>query len=159
MANIIYLSIEGKSQGLISSGCGSYDSIGNKWQKGHEDEILVYELNNWVDRVDNVNYHPVEIRKPIDKSTPLLLTALNDNEYLECKFLFYRTNGNGSLEVYFSITLQNAKINNIKMNYPNSATHNDSQPDEMISFTYKTMLCEHIKAGTSAYCLWDSSLF
>ncbi|EOX8033617.1 type VI secretion system tube protein Hcp, partial [Escherichia coli] len=28
MSNIIYLSIKGKTQGLISEGCGSYASIG-----------------------------------------------------------------------------------------------------------------------------------
>ncbi|RAM04286.1 type VI secretion system tube protein Hcp, partial [Escherichia coli] len=28
MSNIIYLSIKGKIQGLISEGCGSYASIG-----------------------------------------------------------------------------------------------------------------------------------
>ena len=32
MSNIIYLSIKGKIQGLISEGCGSYASIGNKYQ-------------------------------------------------------------------------------------------------------------------------------
>ncbi|HFM0225927.1 TPA: type VI secretion system tube protein Hcp, partial [Escherichia coli] len=29
MSNMIYLSIKGKIQGLISEGCGSYASIGN----------------------------------------------------------------------------------------------------------------------------------
>ncbi|TFT50849.1 type VI secretion system tube protein Hcp [Proteus mirabilis] len=44
MANIIYLNIKGNNQGLISKGCSSFDSIGNKYQSGHEDEILVYEF-------------------------------------------------------------------------------------------------------------------
>ncbi|CAQ83559.1 conserved hypothetical protein [Photorhabdus asymbiotica] len=32
MANLIYLTIKGKTQGLLSSGCSSIDSIGNKYQ-------------------------------------------------------------------------------------------------------------------------------
>ncbi len=49
MSNIIYLSIKGKIQGLISEGCGSYlisegcgsyASIGNKYQINHVDEIM-----------------------------------------------------------------------------------------------------------------------
>ncbi|HHH3804694.1 TPA: type VI secretion system tube protein Hcp, partial [Escherichia coli] len=39
MSNIIYLSIKGKIQGLISEGCGSYASIGNKYQINNVDEI------------------------------------------------------------------------------------------------------------------------
>ncbi len=71
MSNLIYLSITGQKQGLISSGCSSLDSIGNKYQSGHENEIFVYELVNNISRAENISLHPVEIRKPIDKSTPL----------------------------------------------------------------------------------------
>ena len=41
MANQSYMTIVGKKQGLISAGCSSQDSIGNKCQAGHEDEIMV----------------------------------------------------------------------------------------------------------------------
>lgn len=40
MANHGYMSITGKKQGLISSGCSSQVSIGNKCQIGHFDEIM-----------------------------------------------------------------------------------------------------------------------
>lgn len=42
MADIIYLTLKGSKQGLISAGCSSYDSIGNKYQENHIDEMLVY---------------------------------------------------------------------------------------------------------------------
>lgn len=35
MADIIYLTLKGNRQGLISSGCSGYDSIGNKYQDKH----------------------------------------------------------------------------------------------------------------------------
>ncbi len=73
MANLIYLKLTGIKQGLISAGCSSADSIGNKCQLAHEDEIFVYELINRITRQDNVSLTPVEIRKPIDKAPHLLL--------------------------------------------------------------------------------------
>ncbi|PPA01507.1 type VI secretion system tube protein Hcp, partial [Pseudomonas sp. MWU12-2312b] len=41
MASQSYMSITGKRQGLISAGCSSQRSIGNKCQLGHQDEIMV----------------------------------------------------------------------------------------------------------------------
>lgn len=40
MAHHGYMSIIGKKQGLISSGCSSQDSIGNKCQVGHFDRNI-----------------------------------------------------------------------------------------------------------------------
>ncbi len=71
MSNLIYLSVTGEKQGLISAGCSSLDSIGNKYQSAHENEIFVYELVNNISREENISLLPVEIRKPIDKATPL----------------------------------------------------------------------------------------
>ncbi len=36
-----YMSIEGRKQGNISAGSSTDKSIGNTWQEGHEDEILI----------------------------------------------------------------------------------------------------------------------
>ncbi len=41
MSDLIYLTLKGQKQGLISAGCSSIDSIGNKGQLGHIDQILV----------------------------------------------------------------------------------------------------------------------
>ncbi len=39
MANISYLSLSGETQGLISAGCSTLDSVGNKAQPEHKDQI------------------------------------------------------------------------------------------------------------------------
>ncbi|VEA13665.1 VgrG protein [Salmonella enterica subsp. enterica] len=44
MSDLVYLRITGERQGNISSGCGTYESVGNRWQVGHEDEIFVFSL-------------------------------------------------------------------------------------------------------------------
>lgn len=46
MANLIYLTLNGQNQGLISAGCSSLDSIGNKAQLVHLDQIMVFELTH-----------------------------------------------------------------------------------------------------------------
>ena len=64
MANIIYMTLTGEQQGLISKGCSTYDSIGNKYQKGHEDEILVLAIRHSISRAQNSHHHPFDISSP-----------------------------------------------------------------------------------------------
>ncbi|MCG3472366.1 Hcp family type VI secretion system effector [Xenorhabdus bovienii] len=159
MANIIYLTITGKNQGLISSGCSTENSIGNIYQCGREDQIYIYELNHSLSREQNVNHFPVTIKKPIDKSTPLLGVAISNNEELECIFDMYRTDSNGGLTRYFSIKVTNATISNIDIICPNSLTHNEAQPLECVSFKYKSITWQHYLAGTSGYSIWDDRVY
>lgn len=42
MSDIVYLTIAGEQQGAISDSCGTADSIGNRRQIGHENEIFVF---------------------------------------------------------------------------------------------------------------------
>ncbi|MER0048799.1 type VI secretion system protein [Pectobacterium odoriferum] len=159
MASVIYLKINGERQGLISAGASSVDSIGNKYQSGHEDEIFIYELMNQFTRLENVSLHPVDIRKPIDKSTPLLAQALNDKEKLNCEFLLYRTSSLGGYEVFFKISLKDAIVNDIRYFYPHSLTDNDGQPQENVSFKFSSITLEHVIARTSSYMLWSDSIY
>ncbi|EPG6282739.1 type VI secretion system tube protein TssD, partial [Citrobacter freundii] len=46
MGNLIYLKITGEQQENISSGCGTYASVGNRWQENHPDEIFAFSLSN-----------------------------------------------------------------------------------------------------------------
>ncbi|MDE1496953.1 Hcp family type VI secretion system effector [Xenorhabdus bovienii] len=159
MANIIYLKLQGNKQGLISSGCSTVDSIGNKFQKGHEDEILVNELSSNLSMHQNVNFQPIDIRKPIDKSSPLLSQALTSNEILTCEFFFYRTSMNGGLELYYKVKLTEASLVNLNFFCPNSITHNDAQPEESLSIKFKSITWEHVTAGTSSYSIWDERVY
>ncbi|WP_340616997.1 Hcp family type VI secretion system effector [Xenorhabdus entomophaga] len=159
MANIIYLEIKGDNQGLISQGCSTIDSICNKYQKGHENEILVYEFSSDMSRDQNVNYQPIDIRKPIDKSSPLLSQALTNNEKLTCIFHFYRTSMQGGLELYYKVKLTGATLVQLSCFYPNSVTHNDVQPQESVSIKYESITWEHVMAGTSSYSIWEDRVY
>lgn len=155
MANIIYLKIQGKNQGLISAGCSSFDSVGNKYQANHQDQILVYSVDHELSYRQNVAHHPVVITKGIDKSSPLLNNAITTGELLDCELNFYRISVSGGIEPYYLIKLQNAKLQYISIHYPNSLTDDEQQPFEQLHLSYETISWKHIKANTYAYAFWD----
>lgn len=84
MANPVYLTLNGDLQGLISAGCCSLVSIGNKAQIAHMDQIIVLGLSHGLTRAQNVNHQMLVIEKPVDKSSPLLTKAISENECLTC---------------------------------------------------------------------------
>ncbi|CDH20094.1 MULTISPECIES: Hcp family type VI secretion system effector [Xenorhabdus] len=159
MANIIYMTLNGKKQGLISAGCSTYDSIGNKYQEENKDKILVYSVDHDISREQNVNHQPIIITKPIDKSSPLLGVAISSNEHLDCLLDIYRNSSAGGLEKFYSIKLTNATIKNISSHYPNSLSHNDMQPYESITISYDSITWTHHIAGTSGYSIREENVF
>lgn len=159
MANLTYLTLTGQKQGMISAGCMSLDSVGNKAQIAHLDQILIYELNHAISRDQNACHHPVIITKPIDKSSPLLGKAISENEILTCDFDVYMTNRFGINELFYKIKLTQARISDIQLSLPHSLNDANGQPHEVISLSYETITWEHCNAGTSAYSLWTDRVF
>lgn len=159
MANLVYLTLSGQLQGLISAGCSSLASIGNKAQLAHLDQIMVTSLRHGLTRAQNVNHQELNITKPIDKASPLLSKAINENECLTCDFEYYRTNRFGINELYYRVKLINARIASINSSVPHTITDCGGQPEESVSFTYESINWEHCIAGTSAYSLWSERIF
>ncbi|WP_449557317.1 Hcp family type VI secretion system effector [Huaxiibacter chinensis] len=159
MANPVYLTLNGDLQGLISAGCSSLASIGNKAQIAHMDQIMVLGLSHGLTRTQNVNHLAFNIQKPVDKSTPLLSKSIIENECLTCDFEFYRTNRFGINELYYKVKLVNARISDIHVSVPHSITDSGGQPEETVSFTYESITQEHCIAGTSVYSLWEERMF
>lgn len=159
MANLVYLTLNGDLQALISAGCCSQASIGNKAQIAHTDQIMVLGMNHGLNRAQNVNHLALNIQKPVDKSTPLLSKAITENECLTCDFEFYRTNRFGINELYYKVKLINARISAIHLSVPHLITDSGGQPEESVYFTYESITQEHCIAGTSAYSLWEDRIF
>lgn len=144
MSDIIYLTLEGDIQGEISAGCSTPDSIGNRWQQGHEDQILVFSLEQAVCGQHGVVSHPgLKFCKTLDKSSPLLSNAINNNESLKMTFYIYRINRYGRLEKYYFLELRGARIQAIQRN---SVMNNLDY--EYISVDYDYIFCRHLIAGT-----------
>lgn len=159
MAGLVYLTLVGEIQGLISSGCLTQASVGNKAQVAHSDQILVYSLSHPLSRERNVNHHNVSIVKPLDKSSPLLAKAITDNESLSCVFVFYRTDKAGCMECYYRLKLTDARIAELDLHIPHSVSQNGKEAQDWVSFSYKSISWEHVNAGTSTYSLWEENIF
>lgn len=159
MSNMIYVTVTGKKQGLLSSGCSSYESIGNKYQTSHRDQILVMSMEHALTRAQNVNHGPLSFIKPIDKSSPLLAVAISNNEELDMKFDIYRTSFSGTNELYYSITLKKVYLSALSLVYPHAIDHSGDQPEEMVSVIYESITWEHHAAGTSGYSFWEERVF
>ena len=144
MSNTVYLRMKGERQGEISSGCGTEKSIGNRYQYQHRDEILVYQLASSMTSTANGMNHPgLRFTKPIDKSTPLLTTAINENEKLQLIFDFYRTNRYGRQEKYYQIELRGASVQGI-MHSINPGVLDS----ENITVSYEYIRSKHLSANT-----------
>ncbi|MBG5928587.1 MULTISPECIES: Hcp family type VI secretion system effector [Providencia] len=159
MSYLIYLSLQGDKQGLISTGCSSKDSIGNRYQLGHENEIQVIGLNHSMTRTQNSSHHPIQILKPIDKSSPLLGVALNNNELFSAVFYFYRTSGQGGLEKFYELKLTKASLVEVSCVYPNSINNNELMPYEKLLMKYESISWRHLMSGTEGYSISNDNVF
>ncbi|HAS1027514.1 type VI secretion system tube protein TssD [Enterobacter cloacae] len=144
MSHLIYLTLEGDIQGQISAGCGSQASVGNRYQLGHEDEIFVFSLMQEASGTGGRLHHRgLQFCKLLDKSSPLISNAINNNEHLKLTFDIYRTNRYGQVEKYYLIELRGASIRSIQLH----SKMNDMDY-EYISVDYDYILSRHLIAGT-----------
>ncbi|HDC4667060.1 TPA: type VI secretion system tube protein Hcp, partial [Enterobacter cloacae] len=144
MSHLIYLTLEGDIQGKISAGCGSQASVGNRYQLGHEDEIFVFSLMQEAGGTGGrLHYRGLQFCKLLDKSSPLISNAINNNEHLKLTFDIYRTNRYGQMEKYYLIELRGASIRSIQLH----SKMNDMDY-EYISVDYDYILSRHLITGT-----------
>ncbi|EKU4725933.1 MULTISPECIES: type VI secretion system tube protein TssD [Citrobacter] len=144
MSDIVYLMVSGQQQGVISAGCGTLASVGNRWQIGHEDEIFAFSLANSITSTGKGSQlHGLRFCKLIDKSTPLFVNAINNNEQLYMEFYFYRINRFGRWEKYYYIQLRGAFLSGIQQQFSEN-----SLDTETITISYEYILCKHLIANT-----------
>lgn len=157
MGDLIYLKITGEQQGNISSGCGTYASVGNRWQKNHPDEIFAFSLSNGLANTDSgINTQLLNFTKLIDKSTPLLINAINNNERLFIEIDLWRINRFGRWELYYYIQLRNASVKSIQT----YVALNELDTEE-IAVSYDYILCKHLIANTEFdywHCLLSTTV-
>ena len=120
------LTIIGSEQGEIEGSCDMDDRDGT---------ILVQAWNHVVEIPTDSRglttgrrvHRPMVLTKEIDKSTPMLYQALCTGEKLtEVKLDWYRLDGAGDEELYFSILMENALISKINPWIPNVLDKNNA---------------------------------
>ena len=165
-----YMRIEGEKQGLITAGTFTEDSVGNIYQEGHEDEVLVQGFEHQVllprdpqsgQPTGQRVHKPVRITKVFDKASPLMYNALTSGEKLpKVEIKWYRTSATGTQEHYFTTVLHDAIIVDITASMPNcqdpSQAHFTHLED--VFMTYRAIDWTHEVSGTSGNDDWRTAM-
>ena len=166
MATPAYMSITGETQGLITENAFTALSVGNTYQEGHEDEVMVQAFSHQMiiprdpqsgQPTGSRVHHPLCITKVFDKSSPLLLAALSTGENLtEVTIKWYRSMDGGGQEHYYTTTLKDAIIVEIKdymHNCQDKANEHFTHLED-VHFSYREISWEHITASTAGSDDW-----
>ena len=96
----------------------------------------------------------ISIRKPIDRSSPLLAKALCHNEVIEGTFKFFRPNpnGDGTTEHYFTVAIEKGRVARIHLVSPDGYANAGEPPFvsafEDVQFTYNEITWRYEITGT-----------
>jgi type VI secretion system secreted protein Hcp len=99
-------------------------------------------------------YNPIVIRKRIDKSSPLLIKAISDNQPVEGIFKFFRPNptGDGTTQQFYTVRFEGGHVDSIKQYVPDTidpATASDP-PMEEVTFSYSSVSFTYTDGGTTS---------
>ena len=156
-----YMTIIGSRQGYITEKNFTPGSVGNIWQEGHENEIMVQSFRHGITlprdfltgQPTGQRVHgPLEITKIVDKSSPLLLRAMTSGEILtSVEMKLFRTSNQGLEEQYFTILLEDAVIASIRTYMPHCQEQERRHLGHMedVEFTYRKITKTHEVASTS----------
>ena len=161
-----YISIEGKTQGKITQGAFTADSVGNIYVEGHEDEILAQEIQHRVTiPTDPQSGQPSgqRVHKPfiftcaLNKSVPLMYQSLTTGEMLpSVEVKWFRTSVDGKQEHFFSTKLEDATVVDIDTVLPHAQNQDNANYTQLIkvSLAYRKIIWSHEVAGTEASDDW-----
>jgi len=165
-----YLSAQGKTQGNITAGAFTADSVGNIYVEGHEDEILIQEVEHEItvptDRQSGQpagqrRHKALAITTSLNRAIPLLYNSLNSGELLEKVSLkWYRTSTEGKQEHFFTTELTDAIVVNINFDMPHCQDQENSSYTQLIeiALSYRKIAWIHEASGTSGSDDWRRPL-
>lgn len=160
MALNAYLRLTGDVQGEIK---------GSVTQAGREDSIMVMACSHEIDSPRDAasglptgkrQHKPLVITKEIDKSTPLLMNALVNNENISTLSLqFWQPSRSGKEVQYFTIEVVNATVSDIRQEMLDNRYPENMRlaVTEHVSFTYQKIIKTWTDGGISAEDDWGSN--
>jgi type VI secretion system secreted protein Hcp len=96
-------------------------------------------------------YQPLLVRKRIDKSSPLILKALTENQAIEGTFRFYRPNpvGDGTTEQFYTVTIRKGRVASVKQLVPDVLDPETSNqpPQEEVTFVFSNIEWTYEQGG------------
>lgn len=159
MALNAYMKLTGETQGEIK---------GSVTQAGREDSIQVigfeHEVTSPRDAASGLptgkrQHGPLTITKEIDKSTPLLMNVMVNNENITSwELRFWQPSKTGKEVQFYTVELINASISNIRAEmlnnkYPENMQHKER---EHVSFCYQKIIWTFEDGGITAEDDWEA---
>jgi type VI secretion system secreted protein Hcp len=92
-------------------------------------------------RKAKLQFSPILIRKQIDKVSPITLQALTNNSQIDAEFRFLHTSPAGLNEHFYTVLIQNARLNRIDQQSDINPLSNP--PSEELSFSYARIIWRH----------------
>ena len=166
MAIPAYMSIYGTRQKQITENASSELSIGDGYQKGHENQVMLQSVshNIIIPRDPQTGqptgkriHQPFIVTKGFDKSSPLLQVALTKGEVLELVVIeWYRPTSQGGRVHYYTTTLEGAILVSMTsfMHDCQDASKGHYSHMEELQFTYRKISWEHKLSNTTGQSDW-----
>jgi type VI secretion system secreted protein Hcp len=161
MALNAYMKIKGETQG---------DIAGSVTQAGREDTIMVIGVSHEVvsprDAASGLptgkrQHKPITVTKEVDKSSPLLMNVLVNNENItDLRLDFWQPSTTGQEFQFYTIELKNASIAGIRTEmlnnkYPENMQHKER---EHVSICYQKIIWTFQDGGITAEDDWEAPL-
>jgi type VI secretion system secreted protein Hcp len=106
-------------------------------------------------------YEPLVIRKRIDKSSPLLMKALVENQKVDGVFKFFRPSpkGDGTTQQFYTVEIKDGRVASLRSIVPDTIVPASSTepPLEEISFVFNTIKWTYMEGGVSHEDTWKAN--
>lgn len=155
------MSIEGVTQGMITEGATSEESLGERAVAGHDDEAIVLSLEHSIAIPRDVQsgqpsgtriHQPIQVTSYIDQSTPLIHQASVTGESLTVIIKFFRPDSAGMPEHYYTVSLEGAVVVDTRVWAPAS----DPERRQLVQYSigYSTITWTHTISGIEGSDDW-----
>ncbi|MFZ3280039.1 Hcp family type VI secretion system effector [Pseudomonas sp.] len=158
-----FMTLHGSRQGLISAGAFTEASVGNSYQSGREDKIMIQALSLGIFVPKNAGagrrmHKPLIVTKTIDKASPLINTALCSGELLsQCRVEWFRTSAQGVQEHFYTMELEDAVIVGAEILMPHCQDPDTAHLTQLekIHFRYRRIYWCHEVSRTMGSDEWQ----
>jgi type VI secretion system secreted protein Hcp len=158
MGEPAFLACDGESQGEIRGGATRPDVADQVEVVSFQHEIVSPRDAASGLPTGKRQHKPLVITKQVDKSTPLYLSALVNNENLTgCTLTFFRADDTGQPEAYFTIKLTNVSVAGIQSQKGDTRSAAGRLGEqETVSFVYQKIEWTWEDGGITAIDDWES---
>ncbi len=165
-----FIAIEGSTQGNITAGAFTEDSVGNVYIEGHEDELMAQAVEHIVTvPTDPQSGQPSGQRVhkafkftcSLNKAVPLMYNALASGEMLtNVTVKWFRTSIDGKQEEFFNTVLEDAIIVDMNLVMPHVQDSKNEPFTQLleVSLSYRKIDWDHTVAGTSGSDDWRTPI-